>query len=280
MTTLVTGARGKIGQSLIAKLHTAGLPVRAASAAPSALTVPAGVDVAELRLNAPETFDAALAGITQVLLYAEPAGIDAFITAARAAGVEHIVLVSSSAVLSPTAADDSLGAHHLDVERALSASDITTTVLRPGAFASNALGWAWFISNGLPIEHAYADAAIVPIHTDDIADIAFAALTGHELRGGTYHVTGAQALTFRAQIAAIAEVLGRDIPIVEITPDAARAQLSRQMPAELVDSLLTFWASVTERPEPLGDTTQSLLGTPARTFPQWVREHAAAFSSN
>ncbi|MFF2552246.1 NAD(P)H-binding protein [Nocardia sp. NPDC058058] len=280
MTTLVTGARGKIGQSLITKLRAAGLPVRAASADPNAVSVPAGVEVAELNLTAPETFDAALAGITQVLLYAEPAGIDAFITAARAAGVEHIVLVSSSAVLSPTATEDSLAAHHLNVENALAASDIPTTVLRPGAFASNALGWAYFISNGLPIEHAYADAAIVPIHTDDIADIAYAALTGHELRGGTYHVTGEQSLTFRAQLAAISEVLGRDIPIVEITPDAARAQLAQHMPAAMADSLLSYWASTSERPEPVADTTHSLLGTPARSFTQWVREHADAFSPN
>ncbi|WP_330182636.1 NAD(P)H-binding protein [Nocardia sp. NBC_01503] len=280
MTTLVTGARGKIGQSLIAQLHTAGLPVRAASADPSTLTVPAGVQTAELRLDAPETFDAALNGITQVLLYAEPAGIDSFVKSARTAGVEHIVLISSSSVLGPNAAEDSLGAHHLEVEHALAASGIPTTVLRPDAFASNALGWAWFISNGMPIEHAYADAEVAPIHTDDIADIAFAALTGHELRGGTYHLTGAEALTFRAQLAVLAEVLDRDIPVADITPEAARAQLIQHMPTEMADSLLAFWAAATQRPAPIADTTHSLLGTPARTFTQWVHEHASAFSRN
>ncbi|WP_067568876.1 NAD(P)H-binding protein [Nocardia acidivorans] len=280
MTTLVTGARGKIGRSLIARLHAAGLPVRAASADPAALTVPAGVQTAELRLDTPATFDAALTGVTQVLLYAEPAGIDAFIASARTAGVEHIVLISSSSVLGPNAADDSLGAHHLDVENALAASGIPTTVLRPDAFASNALGWARFIGNGMPIEHAYADAETAPIHTDDIADIAFAALTGHELRGGTYHLTGEEALTFRAQLAVLATVLDRDIPVVDITPEAARAQLTQHMPVEMADSLLAFWDSATRRPAPIADTTRSLLGTPARTFAQWAREHAAAFSRN
>ncbi|UGT41718.1 NAD(P)H-binding protein [Nocardia yamanashiensis] len=78
MTTLVTGARGKIGQTVIARLHAAGLPVRAASAVPAEATVPSGVELAELRLDAPETFTAALKDARQVFLYAEPAGIDAF----------------------------------------------------------------------------------------------------------------------------------------------------------------------------------------------------------
>lgn len=278
MTTLVTGARGKIGQAVIARLHAADLPVRAASADPTELTVPAGVDIAEVRLDAPETFDAALKGVRQVFLYPDPAGIDAFITAAEAAGVDHIVLLSTSAVLGPNAETDPLGSHNLAVEKALEASDLTVTVLRPDAFASNTLGWAYFISNGLPIEHAYPNAEIAPIHTDDIADIAVAALTGDELRGRTVVLTGDQPLTFRQQLAIVSDVLGRDIPMVHITVDAAREQMSRHMPSHMVGSLLDFWATASQRPAPIGDTTETLLGTPARSFTQWVRENAAAFS--
>ncbi|WP_067692076.1 NAD(P)H-binding protein [Nocardia jejuensis] len=278
MTTLVTGARGKISRALVARLHTAGLPVRVAGADPAALTAPDGVDTAELRLTDPETFDAALKGIRQVFLYAEPAGIDAFITAARAAGVEHIVLMSSSAVLAPDAADDPIGAHHLTVENALAASDITTTVLRPGAFASNSLGWAYFIGNDLPIQLAYPDAGITPIHTDDIADIAFAAFEGHAVRGGTFSLSGPHALTFREQLAIVSEVLGRDIPLVHISHAEALDQMTAHMPPAMAGTLLDFWASATEHPETVADTTDTLLGTPARDFAQWVRDNASAFS--
>ncbi|MEV6771714.1 NAD(P)H-binding protein [Nocardia sp. NPDC051030] len=279
MTTLITGARGKIGQAVIARLHDDGLPVRAASADPSALTVPAGVDTAELRLDAPETFDAALKGVTQVLLYAEPAAIDAFIATAQAAGVEHIVLISSSSVLDADATDDSIGGHHLAVENALAASDLTTTVLRPGAFASNTFGWAYFISHDLPIQLAYPDAGITPIHTADIADIAIAALTGATaVRGRTFNLTGPQALTFREQLAIVSDVLGRDIPLVHITHAEQLAQMSQHMPADMADGLLDFWAAATAHPETVGDTAESVLGTTARSFEQWVREHAAAFS--
>ncbi|MFI6867496.1 NAD(P)H-binding protein [Nocardia sp. NPDC050406] len=278
MTTLVTGARGKVGQAVIARLHAADLPVRAASADPTGLTVPADVETVEVRLDAPETFDSALKGVGQVFLYPNPEGIDAFLTAAENAGVEHIVLLSSASVLAPDAEDDPLGSHHLVVEKALAASDLTVTVLRPDAFASNALGWAHTIANGLPIELPYPDAQLAPIHPDDIADIAVDALTDGPVRGRTVVLTGAQPLTFREQLALMSEVLGRDIPVTEISVEAAREQMSRHMPPPLVRSLLAYWATAAARPAMLGDTTETLLGVPARGFAQWVGENAAAFS--
>ncbi|MET9487966.1 NAD(P)H-binding protein [Nocardia sp. NPDC006630] len=279
MTTLITGARGKIGHAVLTALHTAGQPVRAASSDPAALTVPAGVEAVALRFDAPETFDAALTGVDQVFLYAAHAGVDSFLTAARAAGVEHIVLLSSSSVESPDAATHPIGAQHFAVENALTASGITATVLRPGAFASNSFGWARSIGNDQPIEHPYPEAGIAPIHTADIADIAVAALTGATaLRGRTFTLTGGQTLTFRTQIALLADAIGRDIPVTTITHDEALQQMSAYMPAGIAESLLTNWAAATARPETIADTTETLLGKPARTFHQWAQENAPVFT--
>ncbi|MGV9302367.1 NAD(P)H-binding protein [Nonomuraea sp. NPDC003727] len=275
MTILVTGARGKVGQAIIARLHATGLPVRAASANPAELTVPAGVEAVELALDHPT--DAALDGVRQVFLYPDPTGIDAFIKSAQAAGVEHVVLLSSSSVLGPDAETDPLASHSLKVEQALAASDLVHTFLRPDAFASNALGWAYFIGQNLPIQLAYPDADIAPIHPDDIADIAVEALTGDSLKGRAVTLTGGQALTFRRQLAVLSDVLGRDIPLVQITHAEAEQQMSRYMPAPMVASLLALWAAASAAPAAVADTTQTLLGTPARTFEQWARDNAAAF---
>src|SRR5689334_4975090 len=97
MTILVTGARGQIGRAVITSLHARGLPVRAASADPAALDLPAGVQAVALN-DDPETLSAALKDVTQVFLYANAALADAFVAAAERAGVEHVVLLSSSAV--------------------------------------------------------------------------------------------------------------------------------------------------------------------------------------
>ncbi|MFJ4650791.1 NAD(P)H-binding protein [Nocardia sp. NPDC088792] len=279
MTTLITGVRGQVGRTVLDRLHAAGLPVRAASKAPADLTLPAGVEVAELRLDAPETFGPALDGARQVFLYAEPAGIDTFVTAARAAGVDHIVLLSSSAVDSPTAADNPIGARHLAVENALAASGILTTVLRPGGFDSNSLSWARAIAGKQPVELPYPEAALAMIHPGDIADIAVAALTGPELRGRTVSLTGPEAVSFERQIALLGEALGRDIPVVRVSPEQAARQMSVTMPAFIVDTLLTTWATLADTPQPVADTTETLLGVPARSYAQWARENAAAFSA-
>ncbi|MRH89148.1 NAD(P)H-binding protein [Nocardia sp. SYP-A9097] len=280
MTTLITGARGKVGQAVIARLHAAHLPVRAASADPAELTVPSGVEIAELRLDAPETFDAALEGVRQVFLYPNPEGIDAFLTAAESAGVEHIVLLSSASVLAPDAANDPMGKHNLAVEQALLASGLPTTLLRAGAFASNALGWSWPIGNNQPIRHAFPDAGIALIHPLDIADIAVAALTGTELRGRALALTGPQTLTFREQLAIVSTAIGREVPLVTITRDEAAADMAQYMSPDYAGSLLSFWAAADAQPETICDTTESLLGTPARTFAQWAGENATAFSRN
>ncbi|GLW69715.1 nucleotide-diphosphate-sugar epimerase [Kitasatospora phosalacinea] len=295
MTVLVTGARGQVGRAVLQQLHAAGRPVRAASARPAELALPPGVPRVELVLNRPDTFAAALAGVRQVFLYPEPAGVDAFVAAAEAAGVEHVVLLSSASVLAPDAESDPLGAHNLAVERALTASGLSATLLRADAFASNALGWARSIGAGLPVELPYPEAHVAPIHPADIADVAVAALTASTpaapapaagaparpgLRGRAVTLTGGQSLTLRAQVGVLAEVLGREVPVRTISRAEAERQLSRFMPAPLVGSLLSFWSAATAGPATVGDTTRSLLGTPERTFRQWAVENAAAFAAN
>ncbi|MFI9835600.1 NAD(P)H-binding protein [Nonomuraea sp. NPDC051941] len=279
MTILITGARGKVGQAVIHRLVTAGLPTRAGSADPTGLTAPAGVEIAELKLDQPGTFPAALDGVRQVFLYPEPAGVDAFVKTAQAAGVEHVVLLSSSSVTAPGAETDPLASHSLQVERALTASGLTCTFLRPDAFASNALGWSYLIGQNQPIQLAYPDAHIAPIHSDDLADLAVAALTGDALTGRQVTLTGPQSLTFREQLVILSGAIGRDIPLLQITRAKAEQQMTRWMSAPYAGSLLDLWAAATAGPAPIAETTQTLLGTPARTFAQWAAENVAAFDA-
>lgn len=282
MTTLVTGARGKVGQGLIARLHTAGHTVRAASANPAELTVLEGVETVTLALDSPDNtdaLDAAFRGVRQVFLYPDPAGIHELIKAAEAAGVEHVVLLSSSSVLGDGAENDPLASHSLQVERALADSGLTCTFLRPDAFASNSLGWAYFVAGALPVQLAYPDAHIAPIHPEDIADIAFEALTGDSLTGRALTLTGPESLTFREQLAVLSDAVGRTIPVEHISRAEAEQQMGRFMPPHMVASLLDLWAAASHGPATVADTTQTLLGRPARTYRAWARDNAAAFAA-
>ncbi|MEU8524331.1 MULTISPECIES: NAD(P)H-binding protein [Streptomyces] len=280
MTTLVTGARGKVGQGLVARLHAAGHTVRAASAAPAELTVPEGVETVALALGSPDddALHTALRGVRQVFLYPDPAGIHTLIKAAEAAGVEHVVLLSSSSVLGPDAENDPLASHSLEVERALADSGLTCTFLRPDAFASNSLGWAYVVGGSLPVQLAYPDAHIAPIHPEDIADIAFEALTGEALTGRRITLTGPESLTFREQLAVLSDAVGRPIPVEQISRAEAEQQMGRFMPPAMVGSLLDLWSAASHGPATVADTTETLLGRPARTYREWARDNAGAFA--
>ncbi|GAB3814323.1 SDR family oxidoreductase [Micromonospora zhanjiangensis] len=282
MTILITGARGAVGSSVLHGLRAAGHPLRASSRRPEQLRLPVGVrstdvEVVPLDLARPATFAAALRGVEQVFLYAEPGGIDELVRAAEAAGVRHVVLLSSSAALSPDAEDDPLGRHHLLVERALTWSNLDTTILRPGAFAGNAYGWSQAIRRGDPVDLAYPEALLAPIHEDDIADVAVTALTGNAaVRGRAVTLTGPHGLTLREQVGEIAVRLGRDVPVRRPTRAAAEEQLGRFMPADVAASLLDHQAgTVGIRPEI--STAERITGKPGRTFGQWVDEHLDAF---
>ena len=277
MLTLVTGCRGRVGSALTALLHQGGHPVRAASRNAAELTPPAGVPAVTCDLGDPSTFPEALKGAGSVFLYAEPAHIDAFLTAAEEAGVRHIVLLSSSSVLTPDPASNPIAASHHAVEQALLASPLTTTLLRPGAFATNAYGWAGSFRSGRPVDLPHPRSEGSPVDETDIAEAAFAALTDPALQGAAYHLTGPESLSAAEQVRILAEASGTPVAVNEVSPAAWKEAVSPFMPAEVADGLLAYWASTDGTPAEVADGVEKLTGRPARTFAAWAAAHAAAF---
>ncbi|MES9556841.1 MULTISPECIES: NAD(P)H-binding protein [unclassified Streptomyces] len=280
MHTLVTGCRGRIGSTLVSLLHRDGHTVRAASRTPGDLdttALPAGVPVVACDLGDPATFGAALDGVDSVFLYAEPSGIDAFLAAAESAGVGHIVLLSSSSVLAPDAQDNAIAASHRAVEQALMASPLTTTLLRPGAFASNAYQWAPSVRAHGSVDLPYPSSHGSPIDTTDIAEAALAVLTDPRLRGSAYHLTGPESLTAAEQVGLLAAASGRPITVNAVTGVAWKESVAAFLPEPVADSLLAYAAASVDSPAEVTDDIEKLTGHPARTFAAWAEEHAAAF---
>ncbi|MCG7527835.1 NAD(P)H-binding protein [Streptomyces sp. OfavH-34-F] len=277
MLTLVTGGRGRIGAALTTLLHQGGHPVRAASRNPAELNPPPGVPAVTCDLDDPDTFPAALDGVDAVFLYANPAHIDAFLTAARTAGVRHIALLSSSSVLLPDPATNPIAAEHHAVERALIASPLTTTLLRPGEFATNAYQWSGAFRSGRPVGLPYPRSEGSPIHETDIAEAALAVLTEPALQGAAYHLTGPESLSAAAQVEILSGASGTPVTVEEMTPAAWQEAMSPFMPAHVTEGLLGYWAATDGRRAEVTDAVAALTGHPARTFAAWAAEHAAAF---
>ncbi|RVX45159.1 uncharacterized protein YbjT (DUF2867 family) [Nonomuraea polychroma] len=272
MTTLVTGARGGVATKLISLLRQRGLPVRPASSRPS------DPSIAICDLTDPATFPAVLAGVSSIFLYAESSHIDAFVKEAVTAGAEHIVLLSSSAVLAPDAETNPLAKSHVDVEHALTAAPVRTTLLRPGSFAGNALAWSWPIKAGTPVSLPYPGSHNDPIHEADLAEAAAAVLTDPALSGRAYTLTGPESITFAEQIDILGRVTSQDIAIRNVTHEEWKAEMADHVPGPIADALLDWWRSNDGVPAEITTDLERLIGRPGRTFTAWAQEHTAAFT--
>jgi uncharacterized protein YbjT (DUF2867 family) len=276
---LITGGRGAVATHLRNLLHKDGLPVRVASTDPTQLRVADGIATAALDLTQPATFPDALSGIAQVFLYATADHIDEFIDQAAKASVTHVVLLSSASVLNRNPERDLLAKSHLDVEQALLASPISTTILRPGSFASNAGAWAWPIKNAQPVSLPYPGSFNDPIHEADVAEVAHAVLTNADLRTGQFHLTGPETVTFAQQIDQIATALGHPISFNHVTREQWKQEMADYVSGPLADALLDWWAANDGKPAALTNAVPELTGHPGRPFTTWIADHINDFKS-
>ncbi len=63
----------------------------------------------------------------------------------------------------------------------------------------------------------------------------------------------------------------------EISPEEARGELVTVMPPPVIDMLLNAWGAAIGQPAIVTSAVADVTGTPARTFRDWVIDHAAEF---
>ncbi|MFE2557362.1 NAD(P)H-binding protein [Streptomyces sp. NPDC059352] len=274
---LVTGATGNIGSALLKELHACGVgPLRGLTRDAARAVFPDGVEAVEGDFAEPASLKPALEGVRSLFLVSR-LGPDAdILEAARLAGVEHVVLVSSITV--ETHPHLGPAGENLAVEQLLKASGMAWTILRPTQFASNTLMWAASIRSHDTVRAPYAATALPTIHPADIAAVARVALTEPGHQGRTYALTGPEPVTVRQQVEAIAAALGRPVPFAEISRRQAHAQMAAVFGAEAADAVLDVTGGdVNDELLMVRDTVSQITGTPARPFRQWASENAAAF---
>lgn len=277
---LVTGATGNIGSELVRQLSAdgRGSGVRALTrdAARARGVVPGGVEVVESDLGRAGSLKSALDGVRSLFLISGVGDDAGVLDAARDAGVEHVVLVSSITVmthphLGPARAN-------LAVERRLAESGMEWTVLRPTQFASNTSWWAQSVRDESVVRVPYADVGLPTVHPADIASVARAALTGPGHRGRTYPLTGPELISPRRQADELGRVLGREVACVGITRDEAYAPMAAMMGAEVADSVLDLMGGdVNDALLAVRDTVARVTGSPARSYRRWAEENVDAF---
>ncbi|MEU7718113.1 NAD(P)H-binding protein [Streptomyces tibetensis] len=274
---LVTGATGNIGSALLRELHLAGAaPVRGLTRDVRRASFPEGIAAVEGDLAQAESLKAPLEGARSLFLLSGMGAEAEVLAAARQAGVEHVVLVSSITVQThphlPAARENQA------VEQVLKDSGMAWTILRPTQFASNTLWWAQSIRDQGVVRAPYADTGLPTIHPADIAAVARAALTEPGHRGRTYALTGPERVTVRQQVAAIAAALGREVACVEISREEAHRQMASFLGEETADAVLDLMGGdLNGELLKVHDTVPRVTGTAARPFRQWASDHGAAF---
>lgn len=278
---LVTGATGNIGRELVRALAQGGAQVRAltrqgpASGSGQA-EWPAGVEQATGDLNSPDRMRSVLTGVRGMFLlpgYQDMAGT---LAGAKTAGVEHVVMVSSSSVEGGEASN-AVTRYMMDAEDAVRASGLPWTFLRSFGFMSNALQWIPQLRTGDVVRAPWANVRVAVIDPYDIAAVAAVALTsaGHE--GRVYTLSGPEPLSPADRVRILGEVLDRPLTFEGQPDDEARAEMSRAMPAEYVDAFFRFYSGGTLDESCPRPDVHDVTGRPPRTFRAWAQAHASAF---
>ena len=267
---LVIGARGSVGRHVVDQLLSAGQRVRASVRNPAFADPP---NVVAADLTKPDTLKAALDGVSTVFLYAPTEGATAFVDAAKASGVEHVVLLSSGSVLLPHAAGNLIAEEHRAVERELAGSGLRWTPIRPLVLANNALNWAESIREERVVRLVHPDAVTAPVHERDIAAVAVAAILGG---GGPVSepLTGPELLSQQRQVELIGEAIGAEVRIEELSEAGARERFGA---SEVFDAVLEFINAARTGGSPATSTAERVLGRRSASFAEWAVDHAAEF---
>jgi nucleoside-diphosphate-sugar epimerase len=240
---LVTGATGFCGRPLVAALADAGYAVRAAVRGTPAPPFVGAVEVVQVDLAASIDWAPLLAGVDAVVHLAGIAHARARIPderydainhrataalaqAARAAGVQHLVFVSSVRAQSGSAADrvlterdapaptDAYGRSKLAAETAVAASGVPFTILRPvliygPGLKGNLAALARLAALPLPLPLARLTNRRSLLGVDNLVGAILFALRTPATRGDTYLVADPQPVAFAEIVAAFRAARGR-----------------------------------------------------------------------
>ena len=280
---LVTTA-GKVGAEAARLLREQDAPVRVlvrdpGTAAAKALAA-AGTQIVAGDLAVPATIDAAMAGVSAVILVspAVPAQELNVVASAARSGVTHVVKATSKA-----SADSPIARRRgqAEIEAGLAAVAIPHTLLRSNAYMQNVLALAPAIAATSSFGSAAGNGRAGMTDARDVAAVAAtiaAAPVPHA--GKTYWLSGPELLSNYDVAIILSRLLSRTITYRELTFEENRDAMIRAGVPEPIATQNAQAFSLTADGDAAWVTgdVPAILGRPARSFEQFAADHAAAFS--
>ncbi|WP_018153135.1 NmrA family NAD(P)-binding protein [Leeia oryzae] len=279
-TILITGASGTIGRELTTVLKARHVQLVIGSS--SGKTV-AGLETRRTDFSDPDGLIQAFQGIdTLFLLLPLQSNMLELarnaVTAAKAAGVRHIVRSSGAGAdpSSPFAIAKVQG----EIDQLVINSGIAYTLTRPNNFMQNYVNFYGGMLRSGALYLAQGDGAISLIDARDIAAANAAILLDPASHAGKhYTLTGAQALTNTEVAAQVGAATGKSIQYVAVSDNAAESAMrdigmdtwSIEIMTSLNQIITAGYAAA------VSDDLSRLIQQPARSFQAFVSEHTAVW---
>ena len=285
----ITGAGGTVGKEVVKQLELAKVPFRVAyfSKEKMEAALAKGMDAVTIDYNRPDTLREAFQGCEKLFLLGPNAlnqtqlELNA-VEAAKAVGIKYIVKQS---VMGSEAKDFSLALVHRPVEKAIEASGIEWTFLRPNSFMQNVVT---FMAETIKAESAFYSASdqgkIAHVDVRDIAAVAVKALTESEPIhfGQAYTLTGSEALTYDDLSDELSKVLGRSISHISLSPeDLKHAMLAEGMPEAIAERMLDLERYYREdKASRITNDIKQVTGQAPIRFAQYISDYAPLLKSS
>ena len=280
---LVTGGTGMVGGEILRLLSQNGTAARALVRNPKTAKNLPGITWVTGDLAKSDTLPAAFEGAKTLFLVSSISEDTVAlqhnaIVAARDAGITHIVKLSAFGATDHSKAPICLW--HYQIEQEMQQSGMDWTILRPHHFMQNLLTQTEYIINDSVVYSASGDGKIPYIDARDIAEVAVVTLTNPGHHGKIYVITGSEALSYREATEIISKTIGKPLRFIDESPEAARARREREgYPPAIIESVLAIGAyqRAGGKTVTMTNVVADLTGHPPRTFPEFARDHAAAF---
>jgi uncharacterized protein YbjT (DUF2867 family) len=281
LKVLVTGATGNTGSLLVPELLRENVDVRifVRDEAKAKPLQDLGAEVVTGDLDEPATILPAVKNVDKIYLLTwngetQLQQAENVINAANYEGMPHIVRHSMWG-----SENSRIIKQGYKIEEILKSSGLPWTMLKPTFYMQNTIMAAQTISSDGVIYWDMKDGKLGMIDVRDIADAAFAVITGEGYEGKEYILTGPEAISFNDVAKIFSKVLDKEVKYVNVPGDASfRSMVGMGLPewiakgyVELSEGFSKNFASRTTK------NVEILTGHPARSFEQFAHDFVQVF---
>ena len=279
--TLITGANGKTGSRVATILQKQQYPVRLAGRTKASLSG-SGDNYVYFDWYDSDTYAQALKNVNQVYLVVPVMDMNPeevmipFIKEALWSGVKRFVLLGSASI-------DENGPIFGKVHQYLKAHAPEWAVLQPSYFMENFTEGPHreTMKQLGKIYSATADGKIGFVSADDIATVAFRALTDVIPHNTEHMITGPETLSYGQVSNIISRIMGQSIQHESLSDDELRnSMIQAGMPEDYATALAGLDIAIREegREDQVTDTVLRLTGNSPISLEQFVQNHIAVWN--